>query len=126
VPDLFRYESRSDRLLPRAEFLWRVVRHFCIGLATVAVALFVGVAGYHWLAHLPWVDALVNASMILGGMGPIDPLPNAASKIFASLYALFSGLVFIALLAVVLAPFLHRLIHGFHISSEKDESGPTS
>ncbi|MGZ7036835.1 MAG: hypothetical protein ACXVJO_01580 [Thermoanaerobaculia bacterium] len=120
--DVMRYERRTERLLPRAQFLRRVAGHVAIGFSMVAVALFIGVAGYHWLAHLRWVDALVNASMILGGMGPVDPLPNDASKIFASLYALFSGLVFIALLAVVLAPFLHRLIHAFHLAQKDDKS----
>lgn len=115
------YERRNERLLPPRQFAWRVLRHFAVGFATVAAALFIGVAGYHWLAHLRWVDALVNASMILGGMGPIDLLPNDASKIFASIYALFSGLVFIALLGVILAPFLHRLIHGFHLTQEAEE-----
>lgn len=121
-----RYERRSDRLLPRAQFVWRVARHLCTGFATVAAALFIGVAGYHWLAHLRWIDALLNASMILGGMGPIDPLPNDAAKIFASMYALFSGLVFIALLAVVLAPFLHRLIHVFHLTQDSEKSKRSS
>jgi hypothetical protein len=122
VFDLLRYERRSERLLPRVQFVWRVVRHLCLGTATVATALFIGVGGYHWLAHLGWVEALLNASMILSGMGPVDQLPNDASKIFASLYALFSGLLFIALLAVLLAPFLHRLIHVFHLTQEEEES----
>ena len=122
MSELLRYERRSERLLPRAQFVWRVVRHFCFGLVTVAVALFIGVGGYHWLAHLRWIDALLNASMILSGMGPVDQLPNDASKLFASLYALFSGLVFIALLAVLLAPFLHRLMHAFHLTQEEEES----
>ncbi|MGZ7042047.1 MAG: hypothetical protein ACXVH7_09680, partial [Thermoanaerobaculia bacterium] len=88
----------------------------------IVFSLGLGIAGYMGFEHLRPVDAYLNASMILGGMGPVDPLPNDASKIFASLYALFSGLVFIALLAVVLAPFLHRLIHAFHLAQKDDKS----
>lgn len=74
----------------------------------------VGVLGYHLLAHLGWVDSLLNASMILGGMGPVDALKSDASKIFASAYALFSGLAFIGIVSVLLAPFVHRMLHRFH------------
>jgi hypothetical protein len=83
------------------------------------IALSVGVAGYHWIAGLGWVDALLDASMILGGMGPVNPLPTNAAKIFASVYALFSGLVFIAVMGIVLSPIAHRMLHKFHID-EKD------
>jgi hypothetical protein len=86
-----------------------------IVLFLVLGALFAGIAGYHWLAGLPWVDSLLNASMILGGMGPVDLLPNTAAKIFASVYALFSGLVFIAVMGILFAPVLHRMLHTFHM-----------
>ena len=85
----------------------------------VLIALSVGVAGYHWIAGLGWVDALLDASMILGGMGPVNPLPTNAAKLFASGYALFSGLVFIAVMGIVLSPIAHRMLHKFHID-EKD------
>ena len=78
-----------------------------------------GVVGYRILGGLPWVDALLNASMILGGMGPVDALHTDAAKIFASLYALFSGIVFIGVMGIVLAPFVHRSLHKFHLD-EKD------
>ena len=74
----------------------------------------IGVLGYHWLARLSWIDSLLNASMILGGMGPVDPLKSDAAKIFASCYALFSGLAFIGIVSVLLAPFVHRMLHRFH------------
>jgi hypothetical protein len=80
----------------------------------------IGIAGYHWIANLNWIDSLLNASMILGGMGPVDPLTGAGAKIFASLYALFSGLVFIGIMGIILAPIMHRMIHTFHVD---DKSG---
>ena len=114
------YENRHDRLLTPAEFARRVLGHFGYAAIAIAVALYAGVAGYHYLGHLPWVDSLLNASMILGGMGPVDPLKTNDAKIFASFYALFSGLIFIGLLAVLLAPFAHRIMHKLHIEANKD------
>ena len=108
------YERRKQRLLSRAEFSKRVGRHGLVALGIVAFGLGIGVLGYHWLAHLSWIDSLLNASMILGGMGPIDPLPNNAAKVFASFYALFSGLAFIGIVSVLLVPFVHRLLHRVH------------
>jgi hypothetical protein len=80
-----------------------------------AIALFIGVSGYHWLGGLSWVDSLLNASMILGGMGPVDPLRNDAAKVFASFYALFSGLFFIAVMGLMLAPITHMVLQKFHV-----------
>jgi hypothetical protein len=113
------YEPRSYPLLSRAKFIRRVGRHALIALLFVAVALGVGVVGYHWLGHLNWIDSLLNASMILGGMGPVDPLQSNAAKVFASCYALFSGLAFIGIAGVLLAPFAHRLLHRFHLEVTK-------
>lgn len=79
------------------------------------VALSIGVLGYHFIAELSWMDALLDASMILGGMGPVSALKSDAAKLFASAYALFSGLVFISVVAVTLAPIMHRILHKFHI-----------
>lgn len=108
------YEPRKQRLLSRAEFSKRVGRHGLVALGVLAFGLGIGVLGYHQLAHLSWIDSLLNASMILGGMGPVDPLPTNAAKIFASCYALFSGLAFIGIVSVLLAPFVHRMLHRFH------------
>jgi hypothetical protein len=108
------YEPRKQRLLSRAEFSKRVGRHGLVALGVLAFGLGIGVLGYHRLAHLSWIDSLLNASMILGGMGPVDPLPTNAAKIFASCYALFSGLAFIGIVSVLLAPFVHRMLHRFH------------
>lgn len=92
--------KRLDRRPARHHY----VRSFVIATALIVFALGIGIAGYHYLDDLPWVDALVDASMILGGMGPVSPLTNDAAKIFASAYALLCGLVFIASTAVLLAP----------------------
>jgi hypothetical protein len=116
------YEHRRQPLLTRAEFAVRVFRHLLYGVAAVGVALGVGVFGYHFLNGLGWIDSLLNASMILGGMGPVDPLKSSAAKVFASLYALFAGLFFIALLGFLLGPFMHRLMHRFHISTDDGTS----
>lgn len=90
---------------------------FAAGVA--ALSLFAGILGYHYIARQSWIDSLLNASMILGGMGPVGDLHSDAAKVFASIYALFSGLVFIGMLGMLLAPFVHRLMHRFHI----DEAG---
>src|ERR1051325_7356714 len=101
------YEHRTHQLLSRTAFLKRMARHGLLALLLLGIALGIGVVGYHYFAGLPWLDALLNASMILGGMGPVDPLQNPAAKIFASIYALFSGLIFIAVASVLVAPFAH-------------------
>ena len=108
------YEHRKQPLLSRAEFSKRVGRHGLVALGVLVLGLGIGVAGYHYLAHMSWIDSLLNASMILGGMGPIDPLPTNAAKVFASCYALFSGLAFVGIVSVLLAPFVHRMLHRFH------------
>ena len=113
------YEPRSRPLLSRAKFIRRVGYHALIALLFVAVALGIGILGYHCLGHLSWIDSLLNASMILGGMGPVDPLQSNAAKVFASCYALFSGLAFIGIAGVLLAPFAHRLLHRFHLEVTK-------
>ena len=113
------YEHRHQRLLTRAQFARRVAGHVAAGFGAIAVALAIGVAGYHWIARFSWVDSFLNASMILGGMGPVGDLPSSAAKIFAGSYALFAGLFFIAMLGLLLAPFLHRLAHRLHIEDDE-------
>ena len=112
------YERRNHPLLSRAKFVRRVGRHALIALVAIAIALGIGVIGYHSLGDLGWIDSLLNASMILGGMGPVDPLKTSAAKIFASFYALFSGLAFIGIASLMVAPFAHRLLHRFHIEAK--------
>ncbi|MHB9081979.1 MAG: hypothetical protein ACYC3X_31325 [Pirellulaceae bacterium] len=84
-------------------------------------SLFVGSAGYHYFGDLPWIDSLLNASMILAGMGPVDPLKTDSAKLFASFYALYSGVAFLAIMAVLTAPLLHRLLHKFHMEISEGE-----
>jgi hypothetical protein len=108
------YEHHRQPLLPRRAFLGRLARHVALAGAVVGAALLVGVLGYHLLEGLPWLDALLNASMILGGMGPVDRLNTNGGKLFASLYALFSGLVFISAAGILLAPVAHRMLHKVH------------
>ena len=112
------YEHRSQPLLSWAKFRRRLVLHAAVALSLMALALSIGVLGYRLTEGMPWLDALLNASMILGGMGPVTELHSDGGKLFASLYALFSGVVFIALTGVLLAPILHRLMHRLHLQEK--------
>lgn len=114
---LVNYEHQSEPLLPRPLFLRRMLGHFLVAFTVLFVALGIGVVGYHFAAGLSWIDSLVNASMILGGMGPVDPLHNTGGKLFASAYALFSGVAFLATIGILVAPLAHRLLHGLHLDS---------
>ena len=109
------YEHRTHRLLSRIQFVRRAANHVLLALLIIALALGIGVLGYHYFAQLPWLDALLNASMILSGMGPVDTLHKSSAKLFASVYALFSGLVFIGVASLLVAPFVHRLFHKLHV-----------
>ena len=112
------FENRRDPILPTPIFIRRLLVCLGLALAIIAVALSIGVAGYYFIAGLPWIDALLNASMILTGMGPVDVLRSNAAKVFASFYALFSGVVFISLMGLLLSPIAHRVLHKFHLSDE--------
>lgn len=117
------YEHRTEKLLSHVRFARRVLLHLAGALLLVFIALAIGVTGYHAFAHLPWIDALLNAAMILGGMGPVDPLTTTPAKLFASAYALFSGLLFIGILGILIIPFAHRVLHRLHMEeSETEES----
>jgi len=112
------YERRADELAPRSIFIKRMIMSLLVAVALMVIALVLGIAGYHFLAGFDWIDSLLEASMILGGMGPIRELPNDASKVFASTYALFSGVIFIALMGIMLSPVVHRVMHKFHVDEE--------
>lgn len=112
------FEHRRDPLLDRDAFARRVVRYALLSGLLVAAALSIGVIGYHVFEGLPWLDALLNASMILGGMGPVDDIASPAGKLFASFYALFSGLLFVGAASIVMAPFVHRVMHRLHLDDE--------
>ena len=111
------FEHHTARLLPRAAFLARVGRFAALSGTIVAVSLALGAAGYHTLGGLPWVDALLNAAMILTGMGPVDRMQTTAAKLFAAAYALYSGVVFLGTVAVLLAPIAHRFLHALHLEA---------
>jgi len=112
------YEHRKKPLLNRRLFYRRVLLHTSISLFAIALALAVGVVGYHLLGDLGWVDSILNAAMILGGMGPVDVLHSGSAKLFSAAYALFSGLFFIGIAALLVAPFAHRLLHHFHLDND--------
>lgn len=109
------FERKHEPLLSRRSFLVRMARWGAAAAAVVAVSLAIGVCGYHFLEGLAWIDALLNASMILGGMGPVDALHTRAGKIFASSYALYSGLAIISVAGILIAPIVHRFLHRFHL-----------
>jgi hypothetical protein len=108
-------ERKGHPLLPKHLFIKRALWHAAFSFLTLIFSLGIGMVGYAYFAELPWVDSFLNASMILTGMGPIDPMPNESSKIFAGCYALFSGIAFLSIVAVLFAPILHRLFHKFHL-----------
>ena len=101
-------------MLPRDKFLRRAIWHLAAGAGLVVVSLVIGTVGYRTLAGLEWVDALLNASMILTGMGPVDAMKTTSAKLFAAVFAFYSGIVFVAVAGILLAPFLHRLLHRLH------------
>ena len=112
------FERRHEKLAPISVFVRRMVASVAMAGILIAVALSIGVIGYHLIAGFDWVDSLLEASMILGGMGPVNSLATTGAKMFASGYALFSGLVFIAIMGIVLAPVTHRMLHKFHIDED--------
>ena len=101
--------------MPRRQFLQRMLRFAAISALIIGSSLILGASGYHWIAGLDWVDALLNATMILTGMGPVTTLETDAAKLFATGYALFSGVVFLSTIAVLWAPVVHRFLHALHI-----------
>jgi hypothetical protein len=115
-----RFERRHEPLVPASVFYARVARSIGLACVLLGIALGIGVLGYHALAQLDWLDALVNASMILAGMGPVDAVRTTSGKWFASAYAIFSGVVFLTSVGVMVAPVLHRAMHRFHLASDED------
>lgn len=118
---LWSYEGRGDQVAPRAIFVKRIIGSLLVAIGSIIVALAVGIAGYHFIAGFGWIDSLLEASMILGGMGPVNELPDDTSKVFASIYALFSGLFLIAVMGIMLAPVAHRVMHKFHVDEDDVE-----
>jgi hypothetical protein len=113
-------------LLPRRAFLLRLASHTLVAIGVIFGSLLMGILGYHFTEGLPWIDSLVNASMLLGGMGPVDALHTTAGKLFASFYALYSGMVFLVAVGIIFAPVFHRILHRFHLESGADDSAGSS
>lgn len=116
------FEHRSEPLLPRAAFVRRLALHASASLGLVALSLGIGVMGYHGFEGLSWVDSILNAAMILGGMGPVNELHTVRGKLFAAGYALFSGIVFLVAAGVLFAPLVHRLLHKFHLEMDSEDA----
>lgn len=113
------YESRHHKILPLNQFVNRVIAHLLLGFSIIFVFLGIGMWGYHHFENLTWIDAYENAAMILSGMGPVDPVNTTSGKIFAGTYALLSGIVFLVVIAILIAPLVHRFFHKFMIKDVK-------
>lgn len=115
------FEKKDEPLLPRSAFLVRMGGSVGVSSLIVAVSLLMGSVGYRHFANLSWIDALLNAAMILTGMGPVDQMTTTGGKLFATFYALYSGIAFLTMMAVVLAPLIHRLLHKFHLDGDDEQ-----
>jgi len=112
-----RFERQHQPLMPFRGFLGRLFSFASVAAGVIIVGLGIGVLGYHFAEGMPWIDALLNAAMILSGMGPVDALHRTAGKLFATFYAIFSGVVFLTVAGLLFAPVFHRLIHHFHFDN---------
>ena len=108
------YEKKSIPPLPRDVFARRMVVHIAVAVGVLLGSLGLGMIGYHGIEKLSWMDAFLNSAMLLGGMGPVDAPKTEGGKLFAGLYALYAGLVFLVTVAIVFAPIVHRVMHKFH------------
>jgi hypothetical protein len=115
------FEHKSEPILSPGAFYGRMARSGAVVTGIIVFSLFLGSAGYHYCGSLPWLDALLNASMILTGMGPVDPLRTTSAKLFATFYSLYSGVAFLTMMAVLVAPLLHRFLHKFHLDVSEDD-----
>jgi hypothetical protein len=113
------YERHHEPLISREAYLRRIARSGGLASAVILAALFLGVSGYHWIEGISWVDSILNAAMILGGMGPVAELHTTAGKLFAAAYALFSGLMFIMVAGLLFVPVIHRFLHKFHLEGDR-------
>jgi hypothetical protein len=112
------FEPRTKPLLPRRVYYRRIARNAILGGVVLVVALGIGMVGYHGLENLPWIDAFLNAAMILSGMGPVAVIQTDAGKFFAGCYAIFSGIALISIMGIMFAPVVHRALHKFHLEDE--------
>ena len=112
------YATKSQALLPRASFAKRLLFHVSLAFSVLVVSLGAGMLGYAYFEHLSLLDAFLNSAMLLGGMGPVNAPVTPGGKLFAGLYALYAGLVFIVTAALIFTPILHRMLHKFHWSAK--------
>ncbi len=110
-----KFEHFSEPVISQADYIRRMVRHGGMVIAFLAFSLGLGMTGYRCFGHLSWVDSFLNASMILTGMGPVDPMPSESAKIFSGIYAIYSGVGFLTAIGLFFAPILHRFLHKFHV-----------
>jgi hypothetical protein len=110
-----KFEKRHESLLPRSKFFFRLVKFALLSIGLIVFSLIVGILGYHLTEGLSWIDAFLNAAMLMGGMGPVSMLHTDAGKLFAGMYALYCGFILIVSVAVFLAPIFHRFLHRFHL-----------
>jgi hypothetical protein len=113
------YEPKAHPPITRERFVRRVQAHAAAAFALLSLSLAIGMAGYEYFEQLAWRDAFLNAAMLLGGMGPVDAPQTNGGKVFAGLYALYSGLVFLIVAALVIAPVVHRVMHKFHWEQDR-------
>ncbi|HET8947532.1 MAG TPA: hypothetical protein VFQ07_11170 [Candidatus Polarisedimenticolia bacterium] len=119
----FGYEHHSAPLLPREDFMRRLLRNTALAFGLIVISLGLGMLGYHFFVRLDWTDSFLNASMILTGMGEITTLDTTGGKVFAGLYALFSGVAFLTIIGVLVAPVMHRFMHRFHLALDEEAPG---
>ena len=117
----FNFEHKNEPLLPRRLFIRRAINHLLLGILTIFISLMIGILGYRFIEGMSWIDSLLNASMILGGMGPVGEMHKDAGKFFASMYALFSGIIFLITVGIIIAPSVHRFLHSLHIDEKEGE-----
>ena len=115
------YENKNQKLISPRKFKTRVFKNIRIFIYLLCCSLFIGMLGYHLLGGFGWVDSFTEACMILGGMGPVRDMDNNSVKIFAGLYAIFSGAAFLSGVTFLIAPFWHRELHRFHLADEEEE-----
>ena len=113
------YEDRHTPPLPPRRFVRRMADHVALAAVLVFVSLLVGMWGYEHYEHLPWRDAFLNTAMLLGGMGPVDPLHSNGGKVFAGIFALYAGVVFLVVAGLFLVPVIHRIAHLFHFEGPR-------
>jgi hypothetical protein len=116
---LLHFENRNQPVLPARAFFGRVAKNFGLAALLIGISLLIGMVGYAGFEGMAWIDAFANASMILSGMGPLEPVKTNGGKLFAGCYALYSGLVVIIAIGIMLAPVVHRFLHQFHVESKE-------